>query len=50
MGKLDETEDNVYEVDTSFTTAKRKSSLRPVDINEEEVKLIIMTYHYNSPY
>ena len=34
MDKLDETEDNVYEVDTSFSTMKEK---RPVHRNNEEV-------------
>ena len=34
MDKLDGTEDNVYEVDTSFSTVKEK---RPVHRNNEEV-------------
>ena len=32
MDKLDGTENNIYEVDTSFSTLKRK---RPVDRNKE---------------
>ena len=32
MDKLDGTEDNVYEIDTSFSTLKRK---RPVNRNKE---------------
>lgn len=35
MDKLDGTSDNVYELDTSFSTAKNK---RPVDTNEEDVR------------
>ena len=43
MDKLDGTEDNVYEVDTSFSTLKRK---RPVNRNKE-VRPNRMTYSYS---
>ena len=41
MDKLDETDDNVYEVDTSFSTATKK---RPIAINKEEVSPTTITY------
>ena len=43
MDKLDGTEDNVYEVDTSFSSLKRK---RPVNRNKE-VRPNGMTYSYS---
>jgi len=42
MDKLDGASDNAYEVDTSFSTVKKK---RPVDTNEEQVSPIMMTHH-----
>ena len=41
MDKLDETDDDVYEVDTTFSTATKK---RPVATNKEEVSPTTMTY------
>ena len=41
MDKLDGTSDNIYEIDTSFSTVKNK---RPVETNEEEVRPTIITY------
>ena len=41
MDKLDGIDNNAYEVDTSFSTMKKK---RPVNTNKEEVGPTTMTY------
>ena len=42
MHKLDGTENNVYEVDTSFTIMKKQ---RPVSTDKEEVRPLLKTYY-----